>query len=190
MRNSAVTIFIPWQRIRQYQMWEAQKKTHFSPKAAPALCQDLITASHKTSSGEANHPRSPFWVPFSCLSAQQGLGSPAQRGLQSSHPWEEVDVEDKQTLPLLLHSCSIQWSQQPLTDSVFKSSSIIAFFLLNICLVLYKSEKQDMCSAKTPKSHRENTSRKGQQQWGWNALLWFEPGFSLFHVPGKKAALP
>lgn len=190
MRNSAVTIFIPWQRIRQYQMWEAQKKTHFSPKAAPALCQDLITASHKTLI---------WWSKSSQISFLSSLQLPqcTARTWQSSTerfaelpPLEEVDGEDKQTLPLLLHSCSIQWSQQPLTDSVFKSSSIIAFFLLNICLVLYKSEKQDMCSAKTPKSHRENTSRKGQQQWGWNALLWFEPGFSLFHVPGKKAALP
>lgn len=101
--------------------------------------------------------------------------------------WEEVDGEDKQTLPLLLHSCSIQWTQQPLTDSILKSSSMIAFCLYKDLLgALQKWKAGHVLCAPAPKPYRENTSRKGQQQWGLNALLCFEPVFSFFHVHGKK----
>lgn len=40
MRNSAVTIFIPWQRISQCQV-HRQEKLHFPPQGASAASQDL-----------------------------------------------------------------------------------------------------------------------------------------------------
>lgn len=54
-----------------------KKKRHFPPKAASASCQDLITASYKTLIWPSKWSKSPFRAPFSCLNAQQGIGSPA-----------------------------------------------------------------------------------------------------------------
>lgn len=190
MRNSAVTIFVPWQRIRQYQMWEAQKKTHFPPKAASASFSDLITASYKTLIWNSKWSKIPFLSSLQLpqYTARNCFTAPT---LSPTEGWEEVDGEDKQTLPPLLHSCPIQWSLQPLTDSILKSCSIIAFCLFKDLLgALQKSKAGHVLCAPAPKPYRENRSRKGQQQWGLNALLCFEPGFSLSHVPGKKAALP
>lgn len=41
-----------------------------------------------------------------------------------------------------------------------------------------------------PTPYRDNKSRKGQQWWRLKELLCLESGFSLFHVHGKKGALP
>lgn len=92
--------------------------------------------------------------------------------------WEEVDGEDKQILPLLLHSCSIQWTQQPLTDSSLKSSSIIAFCLSKDLLGALQKQKAGLVlCAPAPKPYRENTSRKG---------TWLFP----LSCAWEKAALP
>lgn len=46
-----------------------------------------------------------------------------------------------------------------------------------------------MICVSAPKPYKDNT-RKGQQWRELKELLCFEPGFSLFHVHGKKAAFP
>lgn len=103
MRNSAVTIFIPWQKHST--KCESQEKLHFPPNAVPASCQDLIAASYKILIWRSKWSRITSLVLFSCLITEvawQGTGSPAAERFAQlprfgpTTDWKEVYWEDKQ----------------------------------------------------------------------------------------------
>lgn len=163
-----------------------EKKPHFPPEAASASCQGLITASYKTLIWPSKWSKIPF---LSSLQLSQCTARNWQsRGLHNSHTWSHWRLgrggwggqTDFASPPaFLLHTMVTA----ALNRQYFK---ILPYCFLSFSRLLQKWKAAHLLCVPAPKPDRENTSRKGKTQWGSDVLLCFEPGFSLFHVPGKK----
>lgn len=97
-----------------------KKTPHFPPKAASASFSDLITASYEISVWQSKRSKIPFWVPFSCLSAHQGIVCTWSHWRLGRSGWGgQTDFASPPAF--LLHSM--------VTDRILKSSFITDFCL-------------------------------------------------------------
>lgn len=144
MRNSAIAIFISWQRIT---VPSVRGNLHLPPKAASASHQDLTAAPYKTLIGQSKRSGIPSPNLFSCLTAedaQQGAISPevcTAPMLWSSCSLREAHQDDREPyhracLPLQ-HLCSVPQTLQPLTDKTSCVSGFLICILKSPPLLLF-----------------------------------------------------
>lgn len=84
----------------------SSKKPHFPPKAAPASCQDLITASYKPLIWWSKSSKIPFLSSLQLPQCTARNWHSSSRGLHSSHTWSQAGKRRMgRTNRLCLSSC-------------------------------------------------------------------------------------